>query len=525
MELCPSVVRPKNLQQDTEEFWSEEIRNFPHGGGAAAMWVVRRESADPMAPLTVLFDWACGTARRQGMAQRMPLSALMKSMLERREALVNKSSDSALWVEPLLASGEVKGCLGIWFQAEERWRESIFLWGQRLGARLAPVMGTLEPMNVGPQLSQPTLFPVGDFQKSTGLGVSVRKKSHSARSAVGGPSNPWSRDLLLPRPMPIPGLPGCVGVSQEMMELGRRLPSIATSGVNVLVRGESGTGKEIVARSLHLASDRAKGPFVGQNCAALPESLFESELFGHKGGAFTGATGDKQGLLSAANGGTFFLDEIGDMPLALQIKLLRVMQERRVRRIGDVQSRPVDIRFVAATHKNLEAEITSGSFRLDLFYRLKVVSIEIPPLRHRPEDVASLFSLFLKKAGLENKDMRITERALACLQAWSWPGNVRELENEVQRFVALYRDVTTIRVDHLSPEIQSSREKKTGAGDLGTLRELSQANEILERYLIRKAIAASAGQKAAAARRLGLSRQGLYKKIQRYEMNDLIGGN
>jgi len=257
----------------------------------------------------------------------------------------------------------------------------------------------------------------------------------------------------------------------------------------------------------------------------LPETLFESELFGHKGGAFTGATGDKKGLLSAANGGTFFLDEIGDMPLALQIKILRVMQERQVRRIGDVQTRPVDIRFVAATHKNLESEIEGGRFRLDLFYRLKVVCIEIPPLRHRPEDVASLFALFLKKAGRPERMIRITERALACLQAWSWPGNVRELENEVLRFLALHEDAPVIRVDHLSPEIQASRAKKTGAGDLGTLRELSQANEILERYLIRKAIAASAGQKAAAARRLGLSRQGLYKKIQRYEMTDLIGGN
>ncbi len=530
MQLCPSDLKQNsqiqdNLKNDSEAFWSEEIRTFPHGGGAAALWVVRRESADPMAPLTVLFNWACGAARRQGMAERMPLSALLKSMLERREALVQKTSDSALWVEPLMMRGEVKGCLGIWFQAEDKWRESIFLWGQRLGARLAPVLETLAPLNATATVQQPTLFPVAKFQQKTSPDSLSPTKSCRQRAGAGNARYPWSRDLLLPRPMPVPGIPGCVGISEEMMELGRRLPSIARSGVNVLVRGESGTGKEIVARALHLASERAKGPFVAQNCAALPESLFESELFGHKSGAFTGAVGDKKGLLSTANGGTFFMDEIGDMPLALQIKILRVMQEREVRRIGDVQSRSVDIRFVAATHKNLEYEIENGHFRLDLFYRIKVVSIEIPPLRHRPEDVASLIALFLRKAGQEDRQTRITERALACLQAWSWPGNVRELENEVQRILAIHGEVPVIRVDHLSPEIQSSREKKSGVADLGTLRELSQANEILERYLIRKAIAASAGQKAAAARRLGLSRQGLYKKIQRYEMTDLIGGN
>ncbi len=513
---------------DSEKFWSEEIRGFPHGGGAVALWVVRREGQDPSAPLTILFNWACGEARQQGMANRLPLSMLLKSMVECREELVHKGRNTAIWVEPLLAKGEVAGSLGLWFQADEPWRESIFLWGQRLGARLGPVVGQMEPMDssAAAVLAQPTLFPVAGFeapvsQRATG----VRALPANLVTIVGGQSDPWSRDIRLPRPMPVPGIPGCIGTSQEMLELGRRVPDIARSGVNVLLRGESGTGKEIIASALHLGSERSKGPFVGQNCAALPESLFESELFGHKSGAFTGATGDKKGLLASANGGTFFLDEIGDMPLALQIKLLRVMQERRVRRIGDLQSKPVDIRFIAATHKDLEAEIENSRFRLDLFYRLKVVSIEIPPLRHRPEDVAPLFAFFLRKRGPVGEKMRITERALACLQAWSWPGNVRELENEVQRFRALHPDAEVIRVDHLSPEIQASRATKIGAADLGTLRELGQATEILERYLIRKALAATEGRKAAAARRLGLSRQGLYKKIQRYEMTDLIGGN
>jgi two-component system response regulator HupR/HoxA len=200
------------------------------------------------------------------------------------------------------------------------------------------------------------------------------------------------------------------------------------------------------------------------------------------------------------------------------------MQERRVRRIGDLVSKPVDIRFIAATHKDLEGEIEAARFRLDLFYRLKVVCVEIPPLRHRPEDVAPLFAYFLNKVDKSAANVRITDRALACLQAWSWPGNVRELENEVHRFNALHGGTPVIRLEHLSPEIQSSQISRTGAADLGTLRELSVANEILERFLIRKALAATEGRKAAAAQRLGLSRQGLYKKIQRYEMTDLIGG-
>jgi Nif-specific regulatory protein len=321
----------------------------------------------------------------------------------------------------------------------------------------------------------------------------------------------------------VPGVPGCVGTSREMHRLGRALGSVARSGVNVLLKGESGTGKEVIARALHLRSDRSRGPFVGQNCAALPETLFESELFGHRAGAFTGAAGEKKGLLAAASGGTFFLDEIGDMPLALQIKLLRTMQEGSVRRIGELQSRRVDIRFLAASHKDLAAEIAAGRFRLDLYYRLKVVCLDIPPLRHRPEDIAHLFAYFLQKAGRPIAKMKITERALASLQAWRWPGNVRELENEVKRFVALHPEATVVRLDQLSSEVRTARTGRVDASDLGTLRELGQANEILEKYLIRKAIAATEGRKAAAARCLGLSRQGLYKKIARYGMTDLIG--
>jgi len=494
---------------DSNRFWTEELRRFPHGGGAA-VWVVRTTGSLPTAPLVLVCGWARGVARDEGLAGQPPLGPMLQAMARRREELIRREGDAALWVEPLLSDGASAGCLAVWFDGVDVWRESVFLWAQDLAARLGAVLGQLDPVlaegATTAATGQPTLFPLPP-----------------PRTRVRVTSLP-DRDLVpLPRPATIPGIPGCIGQSREMRDLGLRLGAIAHSGVNVLLHGESGTGKEIVAAALHKCSERRKGPFVGQNCAALPEALFESELFGHRAGAFTGAAGDKKGLLTAANGGTFFLDEIGDMPLAAQIKLLRVMQERRVRRIGELVSRPVDIRFVAATHKDLHREIQQGRFRLDLFYRLKVIKLEIPALRHRPEDVAHLFAWFLRNKGIGAAGMNISERALAALQAWRWPGNVRELENEVQRFCALHGGERTIRLAHLSSEIQHAR----GGGspdpsDLGTLRELDQAGEILERYLIRKAIAATEGRKAAAARRLGLSRQGLYKKIARYGMTDLI---
>ena len=484
-------------------FWQEGLRDFPHGGRGAAIWVMRRDGDQETAPVTLLFTWSSGEARTLSLEARPPLGSLVQSMNDQRENISFRRDGSVLWVEPLVANGVVGGGLAIWFQAEAEWREAIFLWGQRFAARLSPVLSSLQapaalqPAAMIPQ--QGTLFPL----TSGGL-----RRAHT---------------LPMPRPVGVPGIPGCIGGSPEMNALGASLRDVARSGVNVLLKGESGTGKEIVARALHTCSPRSKGPFVGQNCAALPASLFESELFGHRAGAFTGASSEKKGLLSAAHGGTFFLDEIGDMPMQLQIKLLRVMQERQVRRIGDLQSRRVDIRFVAASHKDLPEEITAGRFRLDLFYRLKVVALEIPPLRNRPEDVLPLFSYFLKQNGQPCAEMRITEKAVANLQAWRWPGNVRELENEVLRFLALHPGTNVITTACLSREIQTARTGRVEATDLGTLRELGQAQEILEKYLIRKAIAASEGRKAAAARRLGLSRQGLYKKIQRYGMTDLIG--
>lgn len=429
------------------------------------------------------------------------------------------SAASTLWIEPLRCGDAWRGAFALLFDDAPPWGEAVRLWGARLGARLAPLLDRLPAWPpaaartdapAGEATLQPTLFPL----------AAPRLLAQPAPPAVRHPGG----GLALPKPHFVPGVPGAVGVSAEFRACCERALAVAAAPVNVLLQGESGVGKEIIARAVHLASARREGAFLGQNCAALPESLFESELFGHRAGAFTGAASEKVGLLEAANGGTFFLDEIGDMPLALQIKLLRVMQERRVRRIGELDSRPVDIRWIAATHKDLEQEIAAGRFRLDLFYRLKVVRLTIPPLRRRPEDIPHLLAYFLRRQGGRRAPTRITEEALAALQAHRWPGNVRELENEAGRLLALHPDEPVVRLGHLSAEVQRTLRPSVDPNDLGTLRPLDQATELLERYLIRKAVGACNGSKAAAARRLGLSRQGLYKKIRRYGLIDLLHG-
>jgi transcriptional regulator with AAA-type ATPase domain len=489
--------------------WHEELRDLPRDGSAAAVWVLRREGDHPEAPLRLLCGWSTS-----GTAAPVPLGLVLQVLRTGRPAEQRDEGrerrpplSRAL---PLTVAGRIGGVLVAAATDRAPWRLAIQLWAEGVAARLGPMLAQLEPWPgtwLGPEPRAPSWQP-----------------SLFSAEQLPPPRPPASagKGMLLPRPRAVAGLPGAVGRSIEMRQLAGRVRDVASSDVNVLLHGETGTGKEIVARALHDGSGRASGPFVGLNCAALPENLFESELFGHKAGAFTGASRDKPGLLESAHGGTFFMDEIGDMPLPLQIKLLRVMQERRVRRVGELESRPVDIRFLAATHKNLSGEIEAGRFRLDLYYRLKVVQLDIPPLRQRPEDVLPLLAHFLRRAGSARGDWAISDGAVSVLHGWRWPGNVRELENEASRLVALHGQEPVIRRQHLSWEIQTSAGPRLESDDLGTLRRLEEASEILERHLIRKAIAASAGRKSVAARTLGLSRQGLYKKITRYGMTDLI---
>ena len=297
-----------------------------------------------------------------------------------------------------------------------------------------------------------------------------------------------------------------VAASQPFQAVLLRVADFAEAEAPVMVLGESGTGKEIVARALHANGPRRAGPFVALNVAAVPGELLESELFGHVRGAFTGATQAKEGLLEAADGGTLFLDEIAEMPLPLQAKLLRAVQEGEVRRVGDTRTFGVDVRFVCATHQDLKALVARGLFREDLYYRLKVLTVRVPPLRDRKEDVLPLARAFL---GLERRPARgLSPEAEAALLAYHWPGNVRELGNAVRHGCALARG-GVIRPEHLPEELLGSEEAPASAPLPSRLADA-------EREHVLSVLARCGGSQAAAARALGIGRTTLWRKLRGY---------
>jgi DNA-binding NtrC family response regulator len=310
-----------------------------------------------------------------------------------------------------------------------------------------------------------------------------------------------------------------VGTSPAMQRLKSLALKVAPSRAPVLILGESGTGKELLARGLHLASPRRHKPFVAVNCAALPEGLVESELFGHEKGAFTGAQAARPGRFELADGGTLFLDEIGDLPPPVQVALLRVLQAGSFERVGGSATRHVDVRIVAATHRDLEARIRQGLFREDLYYRLNVVALHLPALRERAEDIPLLCAHFVRKhADLNSARVDGLEpAALAALQAWSFPGNVRQLENWIERAVVL-ADGAQLGLDDFPPELRgpspvaSPAPSTTAAPGQG----LDAQVAALEQRLIRDALAAHAGNKSAAARALGLSERAIRYKVAKY---------
>jgi len=289
----------------------------------------------------------------------------------------------------------------------------------------------------------------------------------------------------------------------------------ATSPSTVLLTGETGAGKEVIARELHARSGRAEEPFVAINCAAFPETLLESELFGHVKGAFTGADRAKTGLFEAAGPGTLFLDEIAEMGLPLQAKLLRVLQEREIRPVGGTRVVSIACRIVAATNRVLAEEVRAGHFREDLFYRLNVFPIRVPPLRERRDDILPLARHFLKRHGpREGKpDSHLSLAAGQLLQGYAWPGNVRELENEMLRALMMTTTGELVSPKSLSPRLVEILEPI--AQDARPEETLKEALERVEAWMIRRSLANNAGRKARTARKLGLTREGLYKKMKR----------
>jgi len=325
----------------------------------------------------------------------------------------------------------------------------------------------------------------------------------------------------------IAGVPEVVGRSPAMRAVLDLVARIAPTRTTVLITGESGTGKERIARAIHQGSDRREAPFLVVNCGALPEALMESELFGHEKGAFTGAAGRHLGLFREADGGTVLLDEVGELPLALQVKLLRVLQERRVRPVGATQELPVDVRVLAATNRDVEAAVAAGTLRQDLYYRLNVIRIELPPLRDRREDIPLLAERFVRRFAQEmDKDVvGFTPDAARALTGYSYPGNVRELENIVERAVAL-AGARAIGLGDLPPELAGA----AGAPSSSILElppegcDLDAVLHEVERRLLVSALDRSGGVRTAAARLLGVSFRSLRYRLEKHSLAEGVDG-
>jgi two-component system response regulator AtoC len=309
---------------------------------------------------------------------------------------------------------------------------------------------------------------------------------------------------------------GIIARSEPMDRVFKMIAKVAEVRSTVLIAGESGTGKELVARAIHQASARAKSPFVAVNCGAIPENLLESELFGHRRGAFTDAHSDKHGLFEEATGGTLLLDEVGELPLALQVKLLRTLQEGTIRRLGDTKDTPVDARLVAASNRDLAAEVKAGRFREDLFYRLNVLPIELPPLRDRREDIPLLVEHFIsrhnKRLGTAVKG--ISTEAEKMLMAYEWQGNVRELENVIERAMVLTEGEQITPAD-LPERVQQTRDVVSTTLASGEL-SVKKTVRIIEEELIRRALAKTGGNRTAASKLLEISHRALLYKIKDY---------
>lgn len=308
-----------------------------------------------------------------------------------------------------------------------------------------------------------------------------------------------------------------IGKNPRMKEILDLIPRIANANTNVLITGESGTGKEVIAKSIHDSGNRARKPFVPINCSSIPDQLLESELFGHIKGSFTGAIQNKKGLFEEAQGGTLFLDEIGDLDLSLQAKLLRVLQERKIKAVGDNSYREVDVRILAATHKDLKQLCKEGKFREDLYYRLSVLPIELPPLRERKEDIPALADYFLEKYSAINSSLAraFTKATMEAMVNRNWEGNVRELENVIERAVVLCPS-ELIPESYIGNPLDSNTSVKSPEVQLSTLTDDMPTLEDLERRYIRRVLDHTNDRKEKAAKILGINRRTLYRKERVY---------
>jgi transcriptional regulator with GAF, ATPase, and Fis domain len=425
----------------------------------------------------------------------IPRSILRRVTRERAAVLIADAPSEAMSSESLLGAS-IHSTMGV-----PLWKGEEMLGVLQVDSRGAPAMFGTTDVDLLGVLAANASLAIANSRLISRLSASqqnLKKENTFLRTRERGNSH----DVKI------------VGQSRAMSELFRQLDKVVDTKVSVLVQGETGTGKELIASALHQRSKRKDRLFVAQNCAAFPENLLESELFGHKRGAFTGATDDKKGLFEVADGGTLFLDEIGEMPLSLQAKLLRALQEGEIRPLGGAGVRRVDVRIVAATNRELEVEVKAGRFREDLYYRLKVFPIRVPPLRERRDDVPVLARHFLERYSREfGKPVAgFSDDALSLLSAYDWPGNVRELENEVQRLVIQVEPGETIGAEILSPRVRQVEGILTQANNArGTLREMVDQ---VERHILVDALRDHGNNKTAAAKSLGITREGLHKKLK-----------
>jgi two-component system, NtrC family, response regulator AtoC len=353
-------------------------------------------------------------------------------------------------------------------------------------------------------------FHLPDLEEMIRLATAAPRHAPGARGRNPG-------DVYLEQPQV-----ALVGKSEALRNVIDTVERIGSATSTVLITGESGTGKEVVARLLHGSSPRAGAPLIALNCGAIPETLIESELFGHAKGAFTGATEARPGKFLQANGGTLFLDEIAELPLQMQVKLLRVLQEREVTPVGDSRARTVDVRIIAATNQNLEEMVREGAFRADLFYRLEVLPIHLPALRERREDIPLLVQHFLESMNRRfDRDLALGEDALLLLEAYDWPGNVREMENLIERLVVLTRGAV-VHIDDLPARVRDASARTVAVASvakdiLDGASDFQTAVASFERALIEHALRKAEGNKTRAAEILGLSRTTLLDKMSRFK--------
>jgi len=428
---------------------------------------------------------------------QLPLTrTVMQKVVRERAAVLAVDAPNESFSSESMLGANIQSTIGV-----PLWKGNEILGVLQLDSRAAPAMFDARDVDVLGVLAADASLAVAHTRAMARLLLAERRLERE-NEFLKGRERARSGELTI------------VGKSRAMSELLAQLDKVVDTKVSVLIEGETGTGKELIASALHYRSGRRDKLFVAQNCAAFSEQLLESELFGHKRGAFTGATDEKKGLFEVADGGTLFLDEIGEMPLGLQAKLLRVLQEGEVRPVGATQVRKVNVRIVAATNRRLEDEVAAGRFRQDLYYRLKVFPIEVPPLRERRDDIAALAGHFLDQHAKEiGKSVAgFAQETLVALAAHPWPGNVRELSNEVQRLVIQADPGAFITPDLLSASVRGATELAgRGAPASGTLKDRV---EQVERIILLEVLREHDNNKTSAAKTLGITREGLHKKLK-----------